>query len=145
MLQFKGHFLILYTDCHLGRVNDSSCVAQSTIQVQLIQSQGCNTIILRCQNNSNFKPKEDTFFLNSSELSPANYPAFRNQENQPGVVTFQIKRQLEGMYSCGVEEMKSSPISLISKYMTVAYLGFHEGGCLKFYNHAHYWVCNIYY
>ena len=115
MLQFKGYFLILQIVI-LVELMTAAVFAQSTIQVQLIRSQGSNIITLRCQNNSNFEPRA-VFFLNSSELSPTNYPAFRNQENQPGVVTFQIKRQLEGMYSCGVGEMKSSPISLISKYM----------------------------
>ena len=42
-----------------------------------------------------------------------------DEDVQPGVVTFQINRQLEGMYLCGIGQVRSDPTSLISKYKYV--------------------------
>ena len=118
----KGYLLILKTVI-LVELVIVAVFAQSTIttfELLPTRNQGSNTITLRCRNSSSgLQETQAAFFLNSSELSPANYPAFRNQESQPGVITFQLKRQLEGMYSCGVGEVKSSPISLISKCIII--------------------------
>lgn len=92
----------------------------TTFELFLTRNQDSNTITLRCQNSSSgLQESQAVFFLNNSDLNPANYPAFRNQESQSGVVTFQLMRQLEGMYSCGVREVKSNPTSLISKYIVI--------------------------
>ena len=81
---------------------------------------GSNVITLRCRNDSGVLEPRAIFFLNGTELTRANYPSFMDEDGQPGVVTFQINRQLEGMYSCGIGQVRSDPTSLISKCKYVA-------------------------
>ena len=118
MLQPRGHLLILQAVICI--LMTAAVFVQSTntpFQLELMRNQGSNIITLRCRNDSLHEPGA-VFYLNGSELNPENYPAFRDEDRQPGVVTFQIKRQLEGMYSCGIGigEMKSSSSSLIGKH-----------------------------
>ena len=115
MLQLKGVQILQIVVLMITAVLVQS--TNTTFQLQLTRNQGSNVITLRCRNDSGLHELGAVFYLNGSELSTENYPAFSNHDGQPGVVTFQIKRQLEGMYSCGIEGMKSSPNSLIiSKY-----------------------------
>ena len=79
------------------------------------QVKGSNAITLRCQNDSGALEPRAIFLLNGTELTHANYPSFMEEDVQPGVVTFLINRQLEGMYSCGIGQVRSDPTSLISK------------------------------
>jgi hypothetical protein len=88
--------------------------SNTTFDLQLTRNPDSNIITLRCRNDQDSELGA-VFYLNGSELNPGNYPFFRNQNNQLGEVTFLINRQLEGMYSCGVGQVKSSPRSLIGK------------------------------
>ena len=76
-----------------------------------------NVITLRCLNASALKEPRAVFFLNGSKLSSTNYPGFFSRASEPGMITFKIKRSLEGLYSCGVAEVRSSPIALIGKLL----------------------------
>ena len=95
----------------------------TTSQLQLLfsRNQGnLNIITLMCRNNG--PPEQEAmFYLNGSVLSPEIYPSFRDQDVRPDVVIFQIKRQLEGMYSCTVQDMRSNFHSLISKLIIIRY------------------------
>ena len=86
----------------------------TTFHLQLERS--VNIITLTCRNDDALQEPAAVFYLNGSQLSPENYPSFSDQESQAGVVTFQINRQLEGKYTCGVGETKSTPISLIGRH-----------------------------
>ena len=115
MLQPGGHLLIVQAVILMT----AAVFVQSTnttFQLELTRNQDSNIITLRCRNDGSQEPGA-VFYLNGSELNPENYPAFRDEDRQPGVVAFQIKRQLEGMYSCGIGEIKSSSTSLIGKHM----------------------------
>ena len=115
MLQVKSYLLILY----LVQLVIAAFFVQggnSTLQLSFTGRQGdSNVITLRCRNESaGALEQRTTFFLNNTELTTANYPSFVDQDSLPGEVTFQINRRLEGMYSCGVGEVRSNPTSLIS-------------------------------
>jgi hypothetical protein len=91
--------------------------SNTTFQLQFSRNQGSNVITLMCRNLSDSLSEAGAvFYLNGSELNPENYPRFSNQNDQPGKVTFLIDRQLEGMYSCGVGRVTSSPRSVIGKH-----------------------------
>ena len=122
----KGYLLILQNVIFVELMivamfaQNTNTRTNTTFELLFTRNQGSNTITLKCRNSSSgVQESQAAFFLNSSELSSANYPAFRNHGSQPGMITFQIKRQIEGMYSCGVGEVKSSPISLISKFIII--------------------------
>jgi hypothetical protein len=61
------------------------------------------------------------FFLNDTELTSANYAShkFMDTSTKSGEVTFQINRWLEGMYSCGIGQVRSDTTSLIGKRVHV--------------------------
>ena len=104
--------------------------SNTTIQLQFSRNQGSNVITLWCRNLSDSLSEPGAvFYLNGSELNPGNYPFFSRQNNQPGEVIFLINRQLEGMYSCGVGQVKSSPRSLIGKHNNNYYYNIIEWHC----------------
>ena len=91
--------------------------SNTTFRLRLSRDQDSNIITLTCRNDQQLELQGATFFLNGSELNPGNYPSFSNQNDQSGVVTFKINRQLEGFYSCGTGQGRSSPRSLIGEHM----------------------------
>ena len=111
MIQWKGCNLIIVLMTVAMFVQSSD-----TFQLQLSnRPQGSNAITLSCRNSTGILDPRAVFFLNNSELNPATYPGFSDQSRQRGMVAFQINRQLEGMYSCGIGEVRSSNISLIGE------------------------------
>ena len=90
--------------------------SNTTFRLQFSRSQDSNIITLTCRNDQGVELQRATFFLNDTELNPQNYPSFSDQNDESGMVTFQINRQLEGMYSCGTEQGRSSHRSFIGKH-----------------------------
>ena len=89
--------------------------SNTTFRLRLSRDQNSNIITLTCGNDRELELQGATFFLNGSELNPENYRSFSDQNNEPGMVTFQINTQLEGMYSCGIGLGRSSSHSLIGE------------------------------
>ena len=115
MLQVKSYLsLIVIQLMIISAFFVQSCIA--TFQLSLTdRATGSNVLTLQCRNDSGALERRAKFFLNNTELTTANYPSFTDQNAQPGVVTFRINRWLEGMYSCGVGQVKSNPVSFIGK------------------------------
>ena len=92
--------------------------SNTTFRLLISRNQDSNIITLTCRNDQELELQGSRvmFFLNGSELNPQNYPSFRDQNDESDMVTFQINRQLEGMYSCGTEQGRSSHRSLIGKH-----------------------------
>ena len=93
--------------------------SNTTFRLVISRNQDSNIITLTCRNDQpGVELQRATFFLNSSELNPQNYPTFSDQNDESGMVTFQINRQLEGMYSCGTGpgQGRSTNRSLIGKH-----------------------------
>ena len=92
--------------------------SNTTFRLQFSRNQGSNIITLMCRNDQELELQGVMFFLNGSELNPQNYPSFRDQNDESDMVTFQINRQLEGIYSCGTgpAQGRSTDRSLIGKH-----------------------------
>ena len=92
--------------------------SNTTFRLVISRNQDSNIITLTCRNGQGVELQRATFFLNSSELNPQNYPSFADQNDEFGMVTFQINRQLEGIYSCGTGpgQGTSTNRSLIGKH-----------------------------
>lgn len=90
--------------------------SNTTFRLLISRNQDSNIITPTCRNGQEVELQRATFFLNGSELNPENYPSFSDQNDESGMVTFQINRQLEGMYSCGTEQGRSTRCSLIGKH-----------------------------
>jgi hypothetical protein len=91
-------------------------VGNATFHLSLFnRATGSNVLSLRCRNDSGFPVQRAMFFLNDTELTTANYASFMDASTTPGEVTFQINRWLEGMYSCGIGQVRSDTTSLIGK------------------------------
>lgn len=117
MFQGKSYQSILHVIIIVELMTAVFFVGGSNATFQLSPgNQDGNAITLKCTNaNSGVIEQGAIFFLNNTELTSANYPSFMDEDERPGEVTFQINRQLEGMYSCGIGQVRSNHISLISK------------------------------
>ena len=115
MLQVKSYLSLIVVQLMIT----SAFFVQSgiaTFQLSLTDRDTDNNVLtLQCRNDSGAPERRAKFFLNNTELTTANYPSFMDHNAQPDVVTFQINRWLEGMYSCGVGQVKSNPVSFIGK------------------------------
>ena len=78
------------------------------------RSVGSNSITLRCRRTSDetFEPMAQ-YFRNG--LGVHAIEGFLNTNNEPGIVTFQINRRLEGNYSCGTQLQRSYSIPFIGE------------------------------
>ena len=114
MLQVKGYLSLIVVQLMIASAFFIQS-ANATFQLSLTnRATDSNVITLQCTNDSGVLERRAKFYLNDTELTTANYPRFMNENNeQSGVVTFLINRWLEGMYSCGVGQVKSDPISFI--------------------------------
>ena len=79
------------------------------------RDQNGNIITLSCQNSSHLNDARAMFFLNNTLLSPQTYAGFFDYSNSVGSVKFLIRPQLEGLYSCGVGELRSDGHPIIGK------------------------------
>lgn len=120
MLQLKGQFSALST-MFLMMQMISAAFAQGSNNISFSlrhhRNRNGNVLTLYCQNSSDLNETRAVFFLNNTLLSPANHPGFFDYSNEKGVVVFSLTRRLEGQYSCGIGELRSTAVAFISKLL----------------------------
>ena len=107
-----GIFLLL-----LNAVIALPTVSASPFSLDLrIHRETLNVIHLHCLNISGQSLSTSaTFYLNNTVVNMANFRSFEATSTQQDMVTFLIKQDLEGNYSCGVGNQRSDSILLIGK------------------------------
>lgn len=96
----------------------SLSASQSRLDLRVLR-ENINVISLHCQNRSGQSLSTSaTFYLNNTVLSTANFRSFEATSTRKDMVTFLIKQDLEGNYTCSVGNQWSSAALLIGENAT---------------------------
>jgi hypothetical protein len=103
------YLAVMVLSHHIGHY---TAAAQAPFTLIDSRDPGSNIITLRCRNSNVFDPQA-LYFLNGTRLDSLD--GFKDTNEDPGIVVFQMNRRLEGEYSCGTELLRSPSLSFIGK------------------------------
>ena len=105
--------VILYLVMFVLSTGQFTAIAQAPFTLLHSRATGSNVITLRCRNSDDNFDSQAQYFLNGTRLDSID--GFEDTDEDPGIVVFQIRRRLEGEYSCGTELQRSPSLSFVGK------------------------------